>query len=279
MGLKVDDFKNKSVEETVRELQTDLKEGLSTEEARKRLKKFGFNEIPEKEESLWHRIFRRFWGPIPWMIEIAAILSAAVKKWEDFTIIVVLLFVNAFVDFWQEHKALSALKVLKEKLARKALVLRNGKWQLIDAREVVPGDVVKVKIGDIVPADLKLVGGGDFILVDQSALTGESLPVTKKAGDVLYGNSIIKKGEMVGVVVATGLNTYFGETVALVARAEREERSHFQEMVIKVGNFLIIVALIVVAVLFIVEMMRGTSKLELLRYSLVLTVAAIPAFY
>jgi len=276
MSLKIDDFKDKPIERALKELQTDKEKGLSSEEAKKRLREFGFNEIPEKEEPLWHRIFRRFWGPIPWMIEIAAILSAMVKKWEDFTIIVILLFVNAFVDFWQEHKALSALKVLKEKLARKALVLRDGKWQLIDAREIVPGDIVKVKIGDIVPADIKLIGGGDFLLVDQSALTGESLPVTKKAGDVLYGNSIVKKGEMIGVVVATGLNTYFGETVALVAKAEREERSHFQEMVIKVGNFLIIIALVVVTILFIVEMMRGASKVELLRYSLVLTVAAIP---
>ncbi|SMO39850.1 H+-transporting ATPase [Balnearium lithotrophicum] len=276
MALTIDDFKEKTVEETIRELKTDPHKGFSSEEVKKRLKEFGFNEIPEKEEPLWHRIFRRFWGPIPWMIEIAAVLSALVKKWEDFTIILILLFVNAFVDFWQEHKALSALKVLKEKLARKALVLRDGKWQEVDAREIVPGDIVKLKIGDIVPADMKLIGGGDYLLVDQSALTGESLPVTKKPGDVVYGNSIVKKGEMIGVVVATGLNTYFGRTVSLVAKAEREQRSHFQEMVIKVGNFLIIVAVIIVTILVIIELMRGTNKIELLRYALVLTVASIP---
>ena len=271
----IDEYKNKSVEETIRELETNLETGLTEEEAEKRLKKYGFNEIPEKEEPLWHRVFRRFWGPIPWMIETAAVLSALVKKWEDFVIIVILLLVNAVVDFWQEHKAISALKVLKQKLARKAIVLRNGKWIEIDVKYLVPGDVIKLKIGDIVPADVKLVGEG-FILLDQSALTGESLPVTKKKGDVAYANSVVKRGETIAVVVATGLNTYFGRTVQLVAKAEREQRSHFQEMVIKVGNFLIIIALIVVAVMVIVELMRGADKIELLRFALVLTVASIP---
>ncbi len=271
----IDEFKNKSIEETIEELQTDLKKGLSEEEAKERLKKYGLNEIPEKEEPLWHRIFRRFWGPIPWMIEIAAILSASVQKWEDFTIIMILLFVNAGVDFWQEHKALSALKVLKEKLAKKSIVLRDGIWKEVDARYIVPGDIIKLKIGDIIPADVKLVQG-DFILVDQSALTGESLPVMKKVGDIAYANSIVKQGEMIAVAVATGLNTYFGKTVKLVAKAEREQRSHFQEMVIKVGNFLIVMTLIIVALMILFELNRGADWQELLRFSLVLTVAAIP---
>ncbi len=271
----IDEVKDKPIEEVIKEFQTDLKKGLSEEKVKERLKKYGLNEIPEKEEPLWHRIFRRFWGPIPWMIEIAAILSASVHKWEDFTIIMILLFVNAGVDLWQEHKALSALKVLKEKLAKKSIVLRNGVWKEIDARYVVPGDVIKLKIGDIIPADVKLAEG-DFILVDQSALTGESLPVTKKAGDVAYANSIVKQGEMIAVVVATGLNTYFGKTVKLVAKAEKEERSHFQEMVIKVGNFLIVLTLILVGFMILFELNRGANWMELLRFSLVLTVAAIP---
>ncbi|WP_457625349.1 plasma-membrane proton-efflux P-type ATPase [Persephonella sp.] len=271
----VDEFKNKSIDEVLKELQTNIEKGLSEDEVKERLKKYGLNEIPEKEEPIWHRIFRRFWGPIPWMIEIAAILSASVQKWEDFTIIIILLFVNAGVDFWQEHKALSALKVLKEKLAKKTVVLRDGVWKEIDARYIVPGDIIKLKIGDIIPADVKLIQG-DFMLVDQSALTGESLPVTKKVGDVAYANSVIKQGEMIAVVVATGLDTYFGKTVKLVAKAEKEERSHFQEMVIKVGNFLIVLTLIIVALMILFELNRGADWKELLRFSLVLTVAAIP---
>ncbi|GAB6077317.1 plasma-membrane proton-efflux P-type ATPase [Hydrogenobaculum acidophilum] len=271
----MDEFKDKQVDDIIKELKTDVRKGLTEEEAKKRLKKYGLNEIPEKEESLWHRIFRRFWGPIPWMIEVAAILSAAVRKLEDFTIITALLFVNAGVDFWQEHKAISALKVLKEKLAKKALVLRDGAWKEIDAREIVIGDVIKLKIGDIIPADVKLAEG-DFISIDQSALTGESLPVTRKAGDIAYANSVVKQGEMIAVVVAIGLNTYFGKTVKLVAKAEKEERSHFQQMVIKVGDFLIVLTLILVALMVLFELSRGASWESIIRFSLVLTVAAIP---
>ena len=250
--------------------------GLSSEAAAKRLKAFGPNTIEEKEESWWHRLFRRFWGPIPWMIEVAAILSAMAQRWEDFTIIMVLLLVNAIVDFYQESKALNAIAVLKKKLARKALVLRDGKWQEIDAKLIVPGDIVKVKIGDIVPADAKLLGGGDFLLVDQSALTGESLPVDKKAGDELYANAVIKQGEMVAQITATGKNTYFGKTVGLVAKAQREGRSHFQEMVIKVGNFLIYVTLVMIAVIIWHGLETHQPTVDLLIFSLVLTISAIP---
>jgi len=250
--------------------------GLTTEEAAERLKKFGYNEIREKEESWIHRLLRRFWGPIPWMIEVAAVLAAMVHHWEELGIIVAMLLVNAFVDFYQESKALNAIAVLKKKLARNALVLRDGAWQLIPARELVPGDVIKVKIGDIVPADAKLLGGGEFLSVDQSALTGESLPVTKKSGDELYANAIVKQGEMIAVVTATGLHTYFGKTVGLVAKAEREQQSHFQKMVIRVGDFLIAVTILMILVIVFVGFHRHEEPVELLIFSLVLTISAIP---
>ena len=250
--------------------------GLTQEEVQKRLEKYGYNELNEKEESWLHRLFRRFWGPIPWMIEAAAVLSALAHRWEDFTIITILLFVNAFVDFYQEAKALSAITVLKKKLARQAVVLRDGKWQEIDAKEIVPGDIIKIKIGDIVPADVKLLSGGDFLLVDQSALTGESLPVHKKEGDDLYANAIIKQGEMVAEVTATAKNTYFGKTVGLVAKAQNEEVSHFQKMVIKVGNFLIILTLAMIAIIIYHGITTNQPTMELLIFALVLTISAIP---
>ncbi len=249
--------------------------GLTSAEAKRRLEKFGYNEIPEKEETTLHRIFRRFWGPIPWMIEVAAILSAAVKKWEDFTIIIIMLLVNAVLDFYQESKALNAIKALKKSLAQKSLVLRDGKWIELEAKEIVPGDIIKLKIGDIVPADAKLLEG-DFVLADMSALTGESLPVTKKAGDEIYGNAIIKKGEMIAEVTKTGLDTYFGKTVKLVAKAEKEQRSHFQKMVISVGNFLILISIALIAIIILVGILRHENIFDLLEFSLVLTVAAIP---
>jgi len=250
--------------------------GLSESDVKERLEKFGYNEINEKEESWLHRLFRRFWGPIPWMIEVAAILSALVKRWEDFTIIIVLLLVNAIVDFYQESKALNAIAVLKKKLARKAIVLRDGEWDEIDAKEIVPDDIVKIKIGDVVPADVKLLGGADFLLVDQSALTGESLPVHKKTGDDLYANAIIKQGEMVAKVTATAKNTYFGKTVGLVAKAQNEEVSHFQKMVIKVGNFLIFLTLFMIAIIVYHGIETNQPTVELLIFALVLTISAIP---
>ncbi len=250
--------------------------GLSTQEAQERLAKYGYNELNEKEESWVHRLFRRFWGPIPWMIEAASILSALAHRWEDFTIIMILLFVNAIVDFYQESKALSAISVLKKKLAHKAIVLRDDVWQEIDAKEIVPDDIVKIKIGDIVPADVTLLSGGDFLLVDQSALTGESLPVHKKIGDDLYANAIIKQGEMVAKVTATAKNTYFGKTVGLVAKAQNEEVSHFQKMVIKVGNFLILLTLAMIAIIIYHGIKTHQPTIELLIFALVLTISAIP---
>jgi len=254
----------------------DSLQGLSKKEVQEQLEKYGYNEINEKEEGWFHRLFRRFWGPIPWMIEVACILSAIAHRWEDFAIILFMLLVNAFVDFYQESKALNAISVLKKKLARKALVLRDGEWLSIDAKEIVPNDIIKIKIGDVVPADCQLLGGSEFLQVDQSALTGESLPVNRQVGESLYANAIIKQGEMVAKVSATGLHTYFGKTVGLVAKAQKEESGHFQKMVIKVGDFLIFITLILIAVIVYHGIQNGESILDLLVFSLILTIAAIP---
>jgi H+-transporting ATPase len=275
MPENTDDYKNLSVDEALKELQTTRERGLTEEEAGKRLASYGSNEIPEKEESTFSRIMRRFWGPIPGMIEAAALLSAAVRRWDDFIIIMILLFTNAFIDFWQESKALNALKVLKQKLAKQALVFRDGKFHAMAARLLVPGDIIKLKIGDLVPADVKLIEG-DFIQADQSALTGESLPVGKKAGDMAYSNSIVKQGEMIALVVNTALNTFFGKTVSLVAKAEKEERSHFQKAVLMIGNYLIVMTVLLAVVILMTAMFRHENMLEILRFTLILTVAAIP---
>ena len=259
-------------------LDTDTKKlvGLSKKEVEKQLLKYGYNELNEKETSWMSRLFKRFWGPIPWMIEVAAILSALVRHWEDFIIIMILLLVNAIVDFYQESKALNAISVLKNKLARRALVLRDGAWQEIDAREIVPDDIIKIKIGDIVPADVALLSGSEFLLVDQSALTGESLPVRKTTGEELYANAIIKQGEMIAKVTKTAKNTYFGKTVGLVAKAQNEEVSHFQKMVIKVGNFLIILTLVMIAIIIYHGVQTNQPTVELLIFALVLTISAVP---
>ena len=274
MSMPVEtDYKHMSIDDVLKVLGTSVN-GLSSEEAKKRLEKYGPNEIPEKKVNPILKFLSYFWGPIPWMIEIAAVLSALVRHWADFWIIVTLLALNGVVGFWEEHKAENVIEFLKQKMALKARVLRDGKWSLIPAKELVPGDIIRLRMGDIIPADVKLIEG-EYLTVDESALTGESLPVTKKVGDIGFSGSLVKKGEMTAVVTGTGLNTYFGKTVQLVESAETV--SSFQKMVIKVGDYLIIISLILVSIVFLVAIHRHESLLEALRFSLVLTVAAIPA--
>ncbi|MFZ1910635.1 MAG: plasma-membrane proton-efflux P-type ATPase [Burkholderiales bacterium] len=273
--LKTDDYARQPTAETLKRFDVAADKGLASEQVRERLARYGYNEIQEKEEPLWHRVFRRFWGPIPWMIEAAAILSAVVQKWEDFAIISVMLLVNAGLDFFQEHRALNALKALKQRLANEVLVLRDGEFKTLSARELVPGDVVKLRIGNVVPADVQLLEG-NYLSVDQSALTGESLPVNKKTGEVAYANTIVKQGEMLAAVVNTAANTNFHTVVALVARASLEERSHFQKMVIRIGDYLIMITVALVVLIVMVALFRHEPFLEIARFALVLTVAAIP---
>ncbi|RLA01002.1 MAG: metal-transporting ATPase, partial [Gammaproteobacteria bacterium] len=275
MTRNTDDYSAQTVTETLKELTVQAEAGLSDADASQRIGQYGYTEIEEKEEPLWHRLFRRFWGPIPWMIEIAAVLSAVVQKWEDFSIILVMLLVNAGLDFFQEHRALNALKALKAKMDRQVTVLRDATYRRIPARELVPGDIVKLHIGDVVPADLQLLSG-DFLLIDQAALTGESLPVSRKINEVAYANTIVKQGEMLAVVVNTGATTRFSSVVSLVAKAQLEERSHFQKMVIQIGNFLILITIALVLLIIMVSLFRHENFIEIARFSLVLTIAAIP---
>lgn len=247
--------------------------GLGTSDAEERALIYGYNEIEEKRVNPVFKFLKSFWGPIPWMIEIAAILSAVIHHWEDFYIITALLLLNAVVGFWQEHKADNAIELLKKKLALTAKVLRDGRWIEVPARELVPGDVIRVRFGEILAADVKLLAG-DYLEADESALTGESLPVHKNVGDVAYSGSIAKKGEMDAMVVATGMNTFFGKTAKLVEDAQTQ--SHFQKAVIKIGDYLIVLAIALVLLIFTVAMFRHESWISTLQFALVLTVAAIP---
>ena len=248
-------------------------DGLTQAEAQKRLAQYGPNEIEEKKTNPLLKFLSYFWGPIPWMIEVAVILSGVVGHWPDFFIILVLLVANAVVGFWEEREAGNAIAALKSKLAIKARVKRDGKWVTPAARELVPGDVIRLRLGDIVPADARLLDG-DPVDVDQSALTGESLPATRKNGEAVFSGSIIRQGEIGAMVYATGAKTYFGKTAQLVQEAHTV--SHFQKAVLKIGNYLIILAAVLVAVIIIVAIVRGDPILTTLQFALVLTIAAIP---
>ncbi|MGA9864127.1 MAG: HAD-IC family P-type ATPase, partial [Terriglobales bacterium] len=218
-----DDLKTLPMPEVEKKLGSSAK-GLSQAEAEKRLAQYGPNEIKEKKDNLFLKFLSYFWGPIPWMIEAAVILSGVVRHWLDFFIILFLLFSNAMIAFWEEHQAGNEIAALKAKLAKIARVLRDGKWATPKGSELVPGDVIRLRLGDIVPADARVLAG-DPVQVDQSALTGESLPVTRKPGEAVFSGSIIKRGETDAMVYATGTNTYFGKTAELVEGAHTV--SHF----------------------------------------------------
>ena len=267
-----DDLKSLPVPEVEKRLSSSP-DGLSQAEAVKRLARYGPNEIAEKKANPLLKLLTYFWGPIPWMIEAAVILSGVLRHWPDFLIILLLLVANAAVGFSEEHQAGKAIDALKAQLAVKCRVIRDGTWVTPPSRELVPGDVIRMRMGDIVPADARLLAG-DPVEVDQSALTGESLPVTAGPGDAVYSGSVIKQGEIGALVYATGTGTYFGKTAELVQDARTV--SHFQRAVLQIGKFLILLAVALVAVITVVSIVRGNPVLDTLQFALVLTVAAIP---
>jgi H+-transporting ATPase len=266
------DLKSLPMAELEKKLGSSAK-GLSQADAQKRLAQYGPNQITEKKTNAFLKFLSYFWGPIPWMIEAAVILSGVVRHWLDFFIILFLLFSNAMVAFWEEHQAGNEIAALRAKLAVTAKALRDGKWGAPKVAELVPGDVIRLRLGDIVPADARLLAG-DPIQVDQSALTGESLPATRKPGEAVFSGSIIKRGEADAMVYATGEKTYFGKTAQLVQGAHTV--SHFQRAVLKIGDYLIVLAVALVAVIVTAALFRHDPVLSTLEFALVLLVAAIP---
>ena len=265
-------FKEMSMPALMTQLDTSA-DGLSGTEAQQRLEKYGYNEIEEKKQSPILKFLSYFWGPIPIMIIIAAILSGVLRHWPDVGVILVLLLMNAVVGFREEYQADSAIAALKKRLALKARVKRDGEWSSIAARELVPGDITRLRIGDVIPADSKLLEG-DPVQVDQSALTGESLPVEHKSGDAVFSGSVLKQGEIDAVVYATGKKTYYGKTAELVESAET--RSHLQKAIVKIADYLLIIAAVLAVMIIGVAVSRHDQILVVLQFVLVLTIAAVP---
>ena len=257
-------------------------EGLSQAEVSQRQDKSGPNALADQHESGVLKLLKFFWGPIPWMIEAAAILSLVAGDMRDFAIILTMLLFNALIGFWEEYKASSALDALKAGLAIKARAKRDGEWQEVEASTLVPGDIIRIRLGDVIPADVKLIDG-TYASIDQAALTGESLPVPKQVGDIAYSGSIVKQGEMVAVVTEIGSNTFFGRTAKLVAGAGAV--SHFQKAVMRVGDFLIFLSIGLSVLLITVVLWRdysaagslnGHDVLNLVKFVLILVIASIP---
>ncbi|XP_077215366.1 H[+]-ATPase 1 [Tasmannia lanceolata] len=248
-AISLEEIKNESVDleripiEEVFEQLKCTKEGLSSEEGTNRLQIFGPNKLEEKKESKILKFLGFMWNPLSWVMELAALMAIALANgdgkppdWQDFVGIVVLLVINSTISFIEENNAGNAAAALMAGLAPKTKVLRDGRWTEQDAAILVPGDIVSIKLGDIVPADARLLEG-DPLKIDQSALTGESLPVTKNPGDEVFSGSTCKQGEIEAVVIATGVHTFFGKAAHLVDNTNQV--GHFQKVLTAIGNFCI----------------------------------------
>jgi len=246
--------------------------GLSQSEVESRIKQYGYNEVIEKKTSSLFLFLRKFWGFNPWMLELIIILSLILNRLTDAYVVSVLLLFNSVVGFIQENKSSKAIEALKKKLQISVKVLRDGIWKTIPARELVPGDVIRIRTGDFIPADIKLVEGE--LKINQSALTGESEDVKKKTGEDVYSGAIVTSGEATGIVFSIGANTYYGKTMQLVNTAK--PKLHIDILVSKIVKWLFVVIIILLAITLIVSYLKGIRLLEILPLMLVLLMGAIP---
>lgn len=271
-GKKLIDINDASIKDTEFLLRTDLQNGLGKPDIQERLKKYGYNEVREKQISPLQRFFKQFWSLSSWMLEITAVLSWILNKKIDFYIIIALLLVNAILGFSQQQKAAQAVETLKKKLHINARVLRGGQWSMIPARELVPGDIIRIRAGDILPADLKIARG--YLSVDQSALTGESEAVEKNTTDLAFSGSTARNGEATGIVTGTGTKTYFGKIIELVQTAR--PKLHMEEIISKVVSLLLVIVGVSLGLLAIISYIKGAPIIQILPLVLVLAVSAIP---
>ncbi|KAL2340294.1 hypothetical protein Fmac_008234 [Flemingia macrophylla] len=248
-SITLEEIKNETVDleripiEEVFEQLKCTREGLSSTEGESRLQIFGPNKLEEKKESKLLKFLGFMWNPLSWVMEAAAIMAIALANgegkppdWQDFVGIVCLLLINSTISFIEENNAGNAAAALMAGLAPKTKVLRDGKWSEQEAAILVPGDIISIKLGDIIPADARLLEG-DPLMVDQAALTGESLPVTKHPGQEVFSGSTCKQGEIEAVVIATGVHTFFGKAAHLVDSTNQV--GHFQQVLTAIGNFCI----------------------------------------
>ena len=269
---KAPDIAAASLASTLARLQVNPEAGLSRAEVDLRRKQHGYNEVAETKGHPLLRFLRKFWGVSAWMLELIMLLSAVLRKYSDLAVVGALLVVNAVLSFMQERRAAGVVEALRRRLQVSARVLREASWQVIPARELVPGDIVRVRPGDIIPADLKLITGA--LSIDQSALTGESKDAEKSPGDVLSSGSIVRRGEGNAAVMLTGAETYFGRTTELVQKAR--PKLHIEAVVAKVVRWLFVIVGALLSVVITLSLMRGVPLIEMVSLMLVLLMSAVP---
>jgi len=266
------DILSASAPDTVTALHVDPETGLTHAEVDVRRKEHGYNEVTEQKGRPLLKFLGKFWGVSAWMLELIMVLSAFLRKYSDLAVVSALLVVNAVLSFMQERRAAGVVETLRRRLQVSARVLRDANWQVIPARELVPGDIVRVRPGDIIPADVKLLTGA--LSVDQSALTGESMDVDIAPGGVLSSGSVVRRGEGNGVVMLTGANTYFGRTTELVQEAR--PKLHIEAVVAKVVRWLFVIVGALLAVVIVLSLIRHVPLIEMIPLMLVLLMSAVP---
>jgi H+-transporting ATPase len=265
------EYKNISLESAFKSLNSSG-DGLNSADAGNRLDKFGYNELIEKKRNLFLEFIQRYWGPMPWLLELAMGLSFILRHYLEGIIIFTLLTMNAIIGHMHARGSQKAMELLKKRLAIKAKILRDGKWTEKEAREIVPGDVMAVKLGDIVPADAKIIAGE--LSVDESALTGESLPVKAQKSDIIYSGSVVRQGEARSVIVNTGANTYFGKTAELVKIAK--PNSHQQQVMMAVVKYMMYLAISASMLIFIYALSHGIGILTIFTFAVIFLMGAVP---
>ena len=255
-----------------REKSEILETGLNAVEVENKRAQFGFNEVPEKKNNLWLQFAKRFWGLTAWLLEIIIILSVFLQRYTDVYIILGLLILNAVLGFEEEIRASKVVESLRERLVVNARVLREKVWRVLSAREIVPGDVVRIRAGDFVPADVEIVSG--HLEVDQSVLTGESFSVEKTLGDILFSGSVVNRGEANGIVVAIGVDTYFGRAAQLVQLAR--PKLHIEKVISNVVRWLLCIVSVLAIVALVCSIFRGFGFIDTLPILLVILLSAIP---
>lgn len=263
---------NPSVPVTLAALNVNPETGLTRAEVDARRKEHGYNEVAEQKGHPVLMFLGKFWGVSAWMLELIMVLSAILGNYSDLAVVSVLLLVNAVLSFMQERRAAGVVETLRRRLQVNARVLRDSNWQLIAARELVPGDIVRVRPGDIIPADVKLLTGA--LSIDQSALTGESKDADKAPSEVLSSGSIVRRGEGNGVVILTGAKTYFGRTTELVQKAR--PKLHIEAVVAKVVRWLFVIVGALLCVVIVLSLIRHVPLLDMVPLMLVLLMSAVP---
>ncbi|HXZ97825.1 MAG TPA: plasma-membrane proton-efflux P-type ATPase [Candidatus Acidoferrum sp.] len=269
---KTSEYGQVSVEQTLELLESSTR-GLTESEARNRVDRYGLNEVVEKEKDPVIEFLSRYWGPMPWLLELAMALSYVLGHYLELAIIFSLLTINAVIGFVHTRSSRRALDLLKRRMAVRARVLRNGEWTVQDARELVPGDIIGIGLGDLVPADAKILADGELV-VDQSALTGESFPITVHESGIVYSSSVVKRGEARGLVVNTGTNTYFGRTAQLVKIAKPV--SHQEQMMMAVVKYMMYVSFAALAIVAADSALVHADFPSLLNLTLTFLLGAVP---